>query len=63
MRQERSRRTRRSRTRADPAAALAVIPLILWEGKEAIRGKPCGYCAHSGGSTVMAAVALEGLCT
>lgn len=29
---------------ADPVAALAVIPLILWEGKEAIRGKSCGCC-------------------
>jgi divalent metal cation (Fe/Co/Zn/Cd) transporter len=27
---------------ADPIAALAVIPLILWEGNEAIRGKACG---------------------
>ncbi len=29
---------------ADPVAALAVIPLILWEAKEAIRGKACGCC-------------------
>jgi divalent metal cation (Fe/Co/Zn/Cd) transporter len=29
---------------ADPIAALAVTPLILWEGKEAIRGKTCGCC-------------------
>lgn len=29
---------------ADPAAALAITPLILWEGKEAIRGKACGCC-------------------
>jgi len=29
---------------ADPVAALAVTPLILWEGKEAIRGKACGCC-------------------
>jgi len=29
---------------ADPIAALAVTPLILWEGKEAIRGKACGCC-------------------
>jgi divalent metal cation (Fe/Co/Zn/Cd) transporter len=29
---------------ADPVAALAVTPLILWEGKEAIRGKPCSCC-------------------
>jgi divalent metal cation (Fe/Co/Zn/Cd) transporter len=26
---------------ADPVAALAVTPLTLWEGKGAIRGKPC----------------------
>jgi divalent metal cation (Fe/Co/Zn/Cd) transporter len=26
---------------ADPLAALAVTPLILWEGKEAFKGKPC----------------------
>jgi divalent metal cation (Fe/Co/Zn/Cd) transporter len=32
-------------TWADPVAALAVTPLILWEGKEAIRGKACGCCA------------------
>jgi divalent metal cation (Fe/Co/Zn/Cd) transporter len=31
-------------TWADPVAALAVTPLILWEGKEAIRGKACGCC-------------------
>jgi divalent metal cation (Fe/Co/Zn/Cd) transporter len=29
---------------ADPLAALAIVPLILWEGKEAIRGKPCDCC-------------------
>lgn len=29
---------------ADPVAALTIIPLILWEGKEAIRGKPCDCC-------------------
>jgi divalent metal cation (Fe/Co/Zn/Cd) transporter len=29
---------------ADPAAALAITPLIVWEGKEAIRGKACGCC-------------------
>jgi divalent metal cation (Fe/Co/Zn/Cd) transporter len=28
--------------RADPIAALAVLPLIVWEGWEAMRGKPCG---------------------
>lgn len=26
---------------ADPIVALAVIPLLLWEGKEAIRGRAC----------------------
>jgi divalent metal cation (Fe/Co/Zn/Cd) transporter len=29
---------------ADPVAALAITPLILWEGKEAIRGKACNCC-------------------
>jgi divalent metal cation (Fe/Co/Zn/Cd) transporter len=29
---------------ADPVAALAITPLILWEGKEAIRGKSCNCC-------------------
>jgi divalent metal cation (Fe/Co/Zn/Cd) transporter len=29
---------------ADPVAALAVTPLILWEGKEALRGKSCNCC-------------------
>ena len=27
---------------ADPAAALVIVPLIVWEGREAMRGKPCG---------------------
>ena len=27
---------------ADPIAALAVLPLIVWEGREAMRGKACG---------------------
>lgn len=31
-------------TWADSAAALAIVPLVLWEGREAIRGKPCGCC-------------------
>jgi divalent metal cation (Fe/Co/Zn/Cd) transporter len=26
---------------ADPIAALAITPFILWEGKEAFKGKPC----------------------
>src|SRR5271169_4291686 len=29
---------------ADPMAALAVLPLIIWEGREAMRGKTCGCC-------------------
>jgi divalent metal cation (Fe/Co/Zn/Cd) transporter len=29
---------------ADPVAALTVLPLIVWEGREAIRGKACGCC-------------------
>jgi len=29
---------------ADPIAALAIVPLVLWEGWEAMRGKPCGCC-------------------
>jgi divalent metal cation (Fe/Co/Zn/Cd) transporter len=29
---------------ADPLAGLAVLPLIVWEGQEAIRGKNCGCC-------------------
>src|ERR1035438_2568546 len=29
---------------ADPIAALAVLPLIGWEGQEAMRGKTCGCC-------------------
>jgi divalent metal cation (Fe/Co/Zn/Cd) transporter len=29
---------------ADPIAALAVLPLIVWEGGEALRGKCCGCC-------------------
>jgi divalent metal cation (Fe/Co/Zn/Cd) transporter len=29
---------------ADPMAALAVLPLIVWEGREAVRGKSCGCC-------------------
>jgi divalent metal cation (Fe/Co/Zn/Cd) transporter len=30
--------------RADPAAALVATPLIVWEGREAIRGKYFGCC-------------------
>ncbi|MGA8622150.1 MAG: cation transporter [Candidatus Sulfotelmatobacter sp.] len=29
---------------ADPIAALAILPLIVWEGREALRGKRCGCC-------------------
>jgi divalent metal cation (Fe/Co/Zn/Cd) transporter len=31
---------------ADPIAALVIVPLILWEGRKAIRGKACGCCEH-----------------
>ena len=29
---------------ADPTAALVIVPLVLWEGRETMRGKPCGCC-------------------
>ena len=29
---------------ADPVAALVLLPFILWEGYEAVRGKACGCC-------------------
>ena len=29
---------------ADPISALAVLPLIVWEGREAMRGKNCDCC-------------------
>jgi divalent metal cation (Fe/Co/Zn/Cd) transporter len=29
---------------ADPIAALVIVPLILWEGWEAMRGKACSCC-------------------
>jgi divalent metal cation (Fe/Co/Zn/Cd) transporter len=29
---------------ADPIAALAIFPLIVWEGREAMRGKTCDCC-------------------
>jgi divalent metal cation (Fe/Co/Zn/Cd) transporter len=29
---------------ADPLAALVVVPLIVWEGREAMHGKACGCC-------------------
>jgi len=31
-------------TLADPVAALVIVPLILREGREALRGKACGCC-------------------
>src|SRR5271157_6075919 len=30
--------------RADPVAALVVLPLIVWEGREAMRGQTCDCC-------------------
>ena len=29
---------------ADPIAALVIVPLILWEGWESMRGRACGCC-------------------
>ena len=29
---------------ADPTAALGVLPLIVWEGREAMLGKACDCC-------------------
>jgi divalent metal cation (Fe/Co/Zn/Cd) transporter len=29
---------------SDPVAALVLTPFIVWEGREAIRGKSCGCC-------------------
>ena len=29
---------------ADPIAALAILPIIVWESREAMRGKACGCC-------------------
>lgn len=29
---------------ADPIAGLVILPLIVWEGREAMRGKTCGCC-------------------
>lgn len=29
---------------ADPVAALVVLPLVIWEGRETMRGKACGCC-------------------
>lgn len=29
---------------SDPIAAVAILPLIIWEGREAMRGKTCDCC-------------------
>jgi divalent metal cation (Fe/Co/Zn/Cd) transporter len=29
---------------ADPLAALSILPLIVWEGRKATRGRACGCC-------------------
>ena len=29
---------------ADPIEALAILPLIIWEGREAMHGKACDCC-------------------
>jgi divalent metal cation (Fe/Co/Zn/Cd) transporter len=29
---------------ADPIAALSILPLIVWEGREPMRGRACGCC-------------------
>ena len=29
---------------ADPVAALVLLPLVVWEGREAMRGKTCDCC-------------------
>jgi divalent metal cation (Fe/Co/Zn/Cd) transporter len=29
---------------ADPAAALVIVPFVIWEGREALRGGSCGCC-------------------
>ena len=29
---------------ANPVAALAIVPFILWEGRKAMQGKACGCC-------------------
>ena len=29
---------------ADPIAALAIVPLVIWEGREALHGKACDCC-------------------
>jgi divalent metal cation (Fe/Co/Zn/Cd) transporter len=33
---------------ADPIAALAMVPLIAWEGREALRGRSCDDCVQGG---------------
>jgi len=32
---------------ADPLAALAIVPFVIWEGREAMRGKSCGCGAEA----------------
>jgi divalent metal cation (Fe/Co/Zn/Cd) transporter len=29
---------------ADPLAALAIVPLVVWEGRKAMQGKTCDCC-------------------
>lgn len=29
---------------ADPLAALVILPIVVWEGKESFRGRSCGCC-------------------
>ena len=29
---------------ADPVAALAIVPFVVWEGREAVLGRPCECC-------------------
>ncbi len=31
-------------TWADPVAALCLIPLVVWEGRQALKGRPCDCC-------------------
>jgi divalent metal cation (Fe/Co/Zn/Cd) transporter len=33
---------------ADSVAALVIVPLIIWEGRETLRGKACGCCQGAG---------------
>src|SRR4029077_20889238 len=38
---------------ADPVAALAITPLVLYEARETLRGKPCGCYRHTGFSSFL----------